>query len=73
MSIVAHIEQTGFLVPLQTLADALAARTALARALPDDLAHSDTMPFARLEALVNEQLEASAAYLAAESLQPALA
>jgi hypothetical protein len=73
MPIVAHIEQTGLLVPLQTLADALAARAALARSLPDDLTHCDIMPFARLEAQVNDQLEASAAYLAAESSQPIFA
>jgi hypothetical protein len=67
MSSIAQFEADVLVMPLRALADALAARTALARSLPPDLTGSDTMRFAQLEAQVNAQLEASAAHLAAAS------
>jgi len=67
MSSIAQFKADVLAMPLQALADALAARKALARSLPPDLTNSDTMPFTQLEAQVNAQLEASAAHLAAAS------
>jgi hypothetical protein len=64
MSSIAQFEADVLAMPLQALADALAARKALARSLPPN---SDSDTFAQFEAQVNAQLEASAAHLAAAS------
>ncbi len=62
---IAQIESVVSPVSLQTLANLLAKRSALARSLPEDPASGDSASFARLDAQANEQLEANATSLAA--------
>jgi len=54
-------------ITLRELRNALAERAALAWSLPEDVTNIDSMPFARLDVQVNDQLEAAASDLAAQS------